>query len=188
MTQQQRYEVVRQWTGFELRSYQAHVIAEVEIEGSFESAGSAAFRPLVSYIGGRNVEGRGLAMTAPVLQREGDTVDPGSASTSGEVTPSGRGTFLISFVMPDSEVFESMPAPTDARVVIRPVAQEYAVAARYSGRWSRSAFEGHAARLLAAAEAAGFEVTGAPRFARFDPPWTPWFSRRNEVVIPVRGV
>ena len=21
---------------------------------------------------------------------------------------------------------------------------------------------------------------------RFDPPWTPWFLRRNEVVLPVR--
>jgi len=23
------------------------------------------------------------------------------------------------------------------------------------------------------------------RYARFNPPWTPWFARRNEVVLPV---
>jgi len=178
MTEEQRYDVVREEAGFELRRYHAHVVAEVEIEGSFESAGSAAFRPLVSYIGGRNLEGQGLAMTAPVVQRPADI--------PGEVTPSRRGTFLVSFVMPDSAVLESMPTPTDERVIIRPVAQEYAIAARYSGRWSGPAFDSHAERLLAAAAAAGLVVTGPPRFARFDPPWTPWFRRRNEVVIPVR--
>lgn len=39
--------------------------------------------------------------------------------------------------------------------------------------------------LLRLLNAAGFSVVGRPRFARYDPPWTPWFLRRNEVVIPV---
>jgi hypothetical protein len=26
---------------------------------------------------------------------------------------------------------------------------------------------------------------GEPRFARFNPPFTPWFLRRNEIVIDV---
>ena len=34
---------------------------------------------------------------------------------------------------------------------------------------------------------ADVSAAGAPRFARFDPPWTPWFRRRNEVVVPVLG-
>lgn len=28
-------------------------------------------------------------------------------------------------------------------------------------------------------------VVGPTRYARFDPPWTPWFLRRNEIVVPV---
>jgi hypothetical protein len=31
-------------------------------------------------------------------------------------------------------------------------------------------------------EAAGLQAVGPPRFARFNPPFTPWFLRRNEVV------
>jgi hypothetical protein len=38
---------------------------------------------------------------------------------------------------------------------------------------------------MAALDAAGLEVVGPPRYVRFDPPWTPWFRRRNEVVVPV---
>ena len=33
----------------------------------------------------------------------------------------------------------------------------------------------------------GTSRVGAPRFARFDPPWRPWFLRHNEVVLPVSG-
>ena len=30
-----------------------------------------------------------------------------------------------------------------------------------------------------------FTQNGSPKFARFDPPWTPWFMRRNEIQIPI---
>ncbi|MDH4354060.1 MAG: heme-binding protein, partial [Actinomycetota bacterium] len=43
MTEQQRYEVVARGQGFELRRYPAHLVAEVEVDGSFEGAGNAAF-------------------------------------------------------------------------------------------------------------------------------------------------
>jgi hypothetical protein len=33
--------------------------------------------------------------------------------------------------------------------------------------------------------AAGVEPIGAPRFMRYNPPTTPWFMRRNEVIVPV---
>jgi SOUL heme-binding protein len=67
----------------------------------------------------------------------------------------------------------------------RAVPAETAAALRFSGRWTRGAFEKRAAKLLAALDAAGLEVVGEPRYARFNPPWTPWVLRRNEVVVPV---
>ena len=70
----------------------------------------------------------------------------------------------------------------------RRVPAQTAAALRFSGRWSRGSYEKRAAQLLAALEAAGLEVVGAPRYARFDPPWTPWFLRRNEVVVPPREI
>lgn len=185
MTEQQRYQVVRQGPGFELRRYPAHVVAEVEVHGSFEDAGSAAFRPLVAYIRGQNKAGQSLGMTAPVLQRRGDTECTSSSveSVTAETSP---GRFVVSFVMPDGSTRESLPDPGDARVGIRSVPEELSAVTRYSGRWTSASYRQQAARLIRAVRDAGLDPTGPPRFARFDPPWTPWFRRRNEVVLPVR--
>jgi hypothetical protein len=46
-------------------------------------------------------------------------------------------------------------------------------------------WESHRDELLAAVAAAGLVTVGQPRFARFDPPYTPWFLRRNEVLVDV---
>ncbi|MDH4160776.1 MAG: heme-binding protein [Actinomycetota bacterium] len=185
MTEQQRYEVVGRGQGFELRRYPAHLVAEVEVDGSFEAAGNAAFRPLVAYIRGQNQTSRSLAMTAPVLQRRDDPEDPLAAAET-RTTETSPGRYVVSFVMPQGATRESLPDPGDDRVTIRAVAEELAAVARYSGRWTSASYEQQTGRLLRAVKEAGFETIGPPRFARFDPPWTPWFRRRNEVVVPVR--
>ena len=185
MTEQQRYEVVGRGQGFELRRYPAHLVAEVEVDGSFEGAGNAAFRPLVAYIRGRNQTNQSLAMTAPVVQRRDDPDDPLAAAET-LTTETSPGRYVVSFVMPHGSTRESLPDPGDDRVTIKAVPEELAAVARYSGRWTSASYAQQTGRLLRAVKEAGFETTGLPRFARFDPPWTPWFRRRNEVVVPVR--
>ena len=44
-------------------------------------------------------------------------------------------------------------------------------------------YEEHLATLRAALDEAGLASVGEPTWARYDPPWTPWFRRRNEVLI-----
>jgi hypothetical protein len=56
---------------------------------------------------------------------------------------------------------------------------------RYSGRWTRSAYQRNLDSLRAAVVADGYVPVGAPRFARYDPPFKPWFLRRNEVIQDV---
>ncbi len=56
---------------------------------------------------------------------------------------------------------------------------------RFTGRWSQSSYEKHHSELLAAVADAGLTAIGEPRFARFNPPSTPWFLRHNEVLIEV---
>ncbi len=167
MTEQQRFTVVATFPKFELRRYDACVVAEVEVGGSMDSAGNRAFRRLVRYIGGRNRTRRSLAMTAPVVQEEkGDR-------------------HVVGFVMPAGETLQTLPEPEDPAVSLREVPEEVAAAMRYSGRWTESAYREREARLHDAVTRAGLTVTGSPRWARFDPPWTPWFLRHNEVVLPV---
>jgi effector-binding domain-containing protein len=167
MTDQQHYDVLAQYPGFELRRYPEHVVAETRVKGSFESVGNKAFMRLVRYISGRNRESRRVAMTAPVVQE------------------AERGRYVVSFVMPAAFSLESAPEPTDRDVRLRTVPAQTAAVLRFSGRWSEGRYEAHAERLLEAVDAAGLHLAGPLRFARFDPPWTPWFLRRNEVVVPV---
>ena len=173
MTEEQPYEVVREHPEFELRRYPEHVVAETRVTGSFEGAGNASFRRLVGYIGGRNTQSRKVAMTAPVVQ---------------EAEDEEAGRFVVGFVMPAGFDLAGAPDPTDDDVRLRAVPAHTAAALRFSGRWSRGRYDEHERRLRAALAEAGVEVVGPARFARFDPPWTPWFLRHNEVVIPVAPV
>jgi hypothetical protein len=124
-------------------------------------------------------------MTAPVLQSRDDT-DETPATVETVTTETSPGRCVVSFVMPQGSTRESLPDPGDARVAIRAVPEELAAVARYSGRWTSTSYEQQTGRMLRVVRDAGLETTGPPRFARFDPPWTPWLRRRNEVVVPVR--
>ena len=170
MTEEQAYEVVEAYPDFELRRYPEHVVAETRVTGSFERVGMTSFGRLVGYIGGRNAQSEKVAMTAPVLQ---------------EAEDEQAGRYVVSFVMPAGLELAHAPEPTDCGVRLRTIPAQTAAALTFSGRWTRGRYDEHARRLLAAVEAAGLEVDGPLRFARFDPPWTPWFRRRNEVVAPV---
>jgi hypothetical protein len=167
MTEQQAYEVVREYPGFELRRYPAHTVAEVDVAADFDSAGSRAFGPLFSYISGGNADRRKIAMTAPVVQ-----------------VPTERG-HAVAFVMPQG--LADAPAPADTSVSIRTEPERLAAVMRYSGRWSRQDYDRRLVDLRRAIGAAGLSIVGEPRFARFNPPYTPWFLRRNEIVIDVAG-
>ncbi len=103
----------------------------------------------------------------------------------GEPGQPGR-RFVVGFVVPAGIPVDELPAPSDPAVRTRQVPAQTAAALRFSGRWSRAAYVKHERRLLDAVAEAGLRVVGQPRYARYDPPWTPWFRRRNEVVVPVR--
>ena len=169
MTEEQAYDLLAEYPEFELRRYPEHLVAEIEVGGPFELAGNLAFPRLARYIGGHNRSSRKVAMTAPVVQQQ---------------APDSRH-YLVGFVMPADVSAENLPDPSDSAVRTRRVPAETAAALRFSGRWSRSTYEKRTVQLLAALEAAGLDVVGDPRFARFDPPWTPSFLRRNEVVVAI---
>jgi hypothetical protein len=181
VTEQQPYEVVRETKAYELRRYPACVVAEVSVDADFEQAGGIAFRPLVEYIGGNNRSRESMAMTAPVVQSQ-------EMSMTAPVVQSTEdgGRQVIAFVLPSSIAIDSAPIPSDPRINVREVPPVLTAVARYSGRWSQGSYRQRVEQLLTAIEADGLTAVSEPRFARFDPPFKPWFLRRNEVHIDVR--
>lgn len=163
------YRVEERIGEIELRLYEPYLVAETLLQGSLERVGNGGFRRLAGYIFGGNAAAGGdstkIAMTTPVTQdRVGDQ-------------------YRVRFMMPSEYTADSLPTPKDQRVTISEVGPRRLAAIRYSGRWSRDGYERHLAMLSDALEDAGYSVAGEPIWARYDPPWTPWFMRRNEVLI-----
>jgi len=181
MTEEQKYTVERKFPKFEVRRYEACVFADVTVTGDFESAGSAGFRPLIGYISGNNQPNSKIAMTAPVVQEPVSKI----AMTSPVLQQSTGQESIISFVMPAGMRLDTLPIPTNSKVSLREVPEQLVAVSRFSGRWTVATYIKHVTELESDIAESGFTANGSPRFARFDPPWTPWFMRRNEIQIPI---
>lgn len=188
MTEQQPYQIVRSFDDFEVRRYPEHVLAEVLVEGTFEDASNRAFRYLFAYISGENQASHKVAMTAPVVQDaapEKISMTAPVLQQGVEVHRDGCGTskFRVAFVLPEGFTIESAPWPTNPNVHLRTVPESLAAVVRFNGRWSAARYQQHLQSLRIALREAGLASIGAPRFARFDPPFKPWWLRRNEIVL-----
>ena len=184
VTAEQPYEVLVQRNGFEVRRYPSHLVAQVEVDGSFEDAGNRAFRALFRYITGNNRSQRTVEMTAPVVQQTGRTEKIAMTAPVVQVEQA-EGRHIVAFVLPASMTLEDAPAPLDPNIQVHAIPERRAAARRYSGRWTRSSYERNLGMLMAAVVADGYAPVGAPRFARYDPPFKPWLLRRNEVIQDV---
>jgi hypothetical protein len=189
MTQEQKYVVEKTFPKFEIRRYEPCVLADVSVATSFQSAGNIAFGSLIGYISGSNQPNTKIAMTSPVIQEE---TTEGSqtkiAMTSPVIQESSQGSQIVSFVMPAGMTLEEMPPPTSTKVSLRQMPEQLVAVSRFTGRWTESAYDRQLAQLKQQLSANGIAEIGPPRFARFDPPWTPWFMRRNEIQIPIDTV
>lgn len=181
MTEEQKYTVERKFPKFEVRRYEACVVADVTVVSSFQSAGNSAFGTLFGYISGNNNPNTKIAMTSPVLQEPNNTI----AMTAPVLQEASGAAHIVSFVMPAGSTLESMPLPANSRITLRPIPEELVAVSKFSGRWTDENYLQQLAALDKQLSSNGYVQSGNPRFARFDPPWTPWFMRRNEIQIPI---
>jgi effector-binding domain-containing protein len=174
------YQVVEELGTIEIREYAPYLVAETSVEGDLENAGNAGFRILASYIFGDNQGEQKIAMTAPVSQEK--SAGSKIAMTAPVTQERAGDRFAIQFVMPSKYTLETLPKPNDPRIDVREVPARKFAAIRYSGTWSRKNYETHLAQLREALAANGYEAIGEPIWARYDPPFKPWFLRRNEIL------
>ena len=180
--EQAPYTVIAKKGKFELRQYQPHIVAVTVVEGDFEKVGNEGFRRLAGYINGSNRSNRSIAMTAPVGQQSSSQ----KIAMTAPVGQQGSGDrWQITFVMPAAYSLQTLPQPLDDRVVLQKVPGRRMAAVRYSGTWSRSGYDENLLRLLAWMDEQGLKPVGQPVWARYNPPFMPWFLRRNEVLVSV---
>jgi hypothetical protein len=177
------YEVIRKLDSVELRRYAPYVVAEVVLNASPEEAGSQAFPILAGYIFGKNKGEKKFAMTAPVTQAAVPVKMDMTAPVTQAAVPGGM---RVQFVLPKGVTLATAPEPLDPRVQLRLVPASEWAAIRYSGTWSQSNYDEHLALLKATLDAAGVATQGEPVLARYNPPFMPWFLRRNEIWLALR--
>ncbi len=178
------YRTIEQDGDVELRRIEPHVVAETFVEGDFERVGSEGFRRLVEYIGGANRKRARVAMTAPVAQ---EPVSEKIAMTAPVGQEKVEDRYRITFVMPSKYTLANLPQPTDERIRLREEPARTVAVIRYTGFWSRSRYDLHEWRLREWIQRRGLESVGEPVWARYDPPFMPWFLRRNEILIELRA-
>jgi hypothetical protein len=153
-------------------------VAEVVVAGPASDAGGQAFPILAGYIFGKNKGERKFAMTAPVTQAPVPVKLEMTAPVTQAAVPGG---FLVQFVLPKGVTLASAPEPLDARVQLRDIPPSRLAVIRFSGFWSESNYNEHLAKLQADLRATNLAWSGEPVYSRYNPPFTPWFMRRNEI-------
>ncbi|NDC25180.1 MAG: heme-binding protein, partial [Proteobacteria bacterium] len=91
----------------------------------------------------------------------------------------------VAFVMPSAKTLQNLPVPNDQRVVLKEIPGRRMAVLKYSGTWSEERYQSKLEELRAILRSKGLKEIGRPILARYNPPWIPWFLRRNEIMIEV---
>jgi hypothetical protein len=172
------YRVLEKHGELEVRAYEPHVVAAVEVEGERGEALNRGFRLLANYIFGANRSRTKVDMTAPVAAQAAPEKLAMTAPVGGQQLAEGR--WKVTFVMPSDYSLQTLPVPNDARVRHEAVPGKRMATWRFSG-WAtdgnvQSALEDFQAGL----QAHGLRARGEPLLAQYNPPWSLPFWRRNE--------
>jgi hypothetical protein len=178
------YTVLESDNNFEIREYAPHILAETIVDGDLEEAGNKAFKRLFGYISGDNRAREKVAMTTPVSQvPKGEKIK----MTAPVGQTRAQESWVVSFMMPATYTLETLPQPDDPAVTLRQVDAQRMAAVRYSGFWSEKAYLRNKQKLESWIREKELIMTGNPVWARYNSPFSLWFLRRNEILIPVEA-
>ena len=169
MVETPSYEVLRRIESIEIRKYPPMLLATAKGDVDL-------FSLLFRYISGANKGSKKISMTAPVITPEK------IAMTSPVVTNVDS----MSFLLPSIYNHETVPEPIDPHIIIKEQSARTLAVLRFSG-WARSdTVEAKKKLLLETLRRNNIESKGEVVLMRYNPPFTPWFLRRNEVAVEVK--
>ena len=170
------YKVISANEIYEVREYEDRIAVQT-IQNNGQNG---AFMKLFKYISGSNTSSRKIDMTAPVTQsvQIDMTVPVTQKFQDGEM--------VMQFFLPSKLKLEQAPQPLSEDLSIVVVkGGKYAVI-KYTGRSTFRNFEKHSETLIEVLSLDKLKTVGPPIKATFDGPLTPFFLRRNEVMIRVK--
>lgn len=177
-----KFDIIQADGEFQIREYAPRIVAETNVSGEFSDAPNIGFRRLADYIFGNNTKRAEIAMTAPVSQeRSGEKIAMTAPVSQEKIADSS---WLITFTMPSQYSLESLPKPNSNLVTLRQLPPAKFAVVTFSGFNRRTTVLEKTESLRQWLRTKSVKEKGAePIYARYNPPWTPWFLRRNEVLI-----
>jgi hypothetical protein len=189
-TEEPRFSIIEKSEPFELRSYAPQLIAEVKVEGDLDTASSQGFRLIAAFIFGQNQVSEKISMTAPVAIETAQstkiamTVPVGIEASKDSAK--GVSQWVFSFVMPSEYTMATLPKPLNPLVSIRELPAQRRAAITFSGFYNEAKVLEKTKALEDWIKSKQWQSIGNPQFARYNPPWSIPFMRRNEILITVR--
>src|SRR6056297_8601 len=168
LVEQIDYDILLKEEAMEIRRYEGFNVAEIKKEG--KNVMDSGFNDIFRYISGGNESSEKISMTSPVLSEMEDNF------------------VKTSFVMPKEHNFEELPQPIDKAVQIRRVPSGTYGTIRFTGSWKQEKFLNMGGHLRLWLESKGYEIVSNAIVARYNPPFTPPFLRRNEIRYEVRKI
>lgn len=180
------YRASRTDGALELRDYAPVIAAEVGVKGERKEAINQGFRLIADYIFGNNEPKASIAMTTPVIQ-QADSKGESIAMTTPVIQQADGKGWKVRFIMPSEYTLETLPKPVNKAVKLVKVEGRRVAVIRFSGITSDDAkIAAKTAELEAYVKSQKLKPIGAPMLAFYDPPWTLWFLRRNEIMQEVK--
>jgi len=185
-TEEPKFTLLEKDQSFELRLYEPKILAEVLVSGTMREASSKGFKLIADFIFGNNIATSGksekISMTAPVL------IEPHAEkifmTAPVNVEQSGAG-WKVNFVMPSQYTLETLPKPNNPLVKIKPIPAKKFAVIQFSGLVDEEKMAKKVTDLEQWISTKQLKVLGNAELARYNPPWTLPFLRRNEVLIEV---
>jgi len=184
-TEEPEFILIFKNENFEIRQYSSKILAQVTVLGDFDDATSNGFKVLADYIFGNNLSLDGntkIEMTAPVVL---EPISEVIKMTAPILAEGENKKWVVSFVMPKEYSLDTLPKPNNKDISISSIPpQKYAVVV-FSGLVRESNYDEQINLLNYYVVNKNLVTVGKVQIARYNPPWTLPFFRRNELMIRI---
>ncbi len=184
-TDEPEFKIILKEGKIEIREYAPKITAQIEVFGDFDEASSKGFKVLADYIFGNNISKDGnsrIEMTAPV---EMEPLSQKINMTKPVLTEGNDNTWIVSFIMPNEFTLKTLPKPNNKNIKISSLPKEKYAVIVFSGLVRESSYLEKENLLNQFIEEKKLKTYGEIKIARYNPPWTLPFFRRNELMIKV---
>ncbi|CAM8665067.1 SOUL haem-binding protein [Comamonadaceae bacterium] len=191
--EQPKFQSLEKDAEYELRLYKPMLVAEVVVEGDLATAGKEGARLVKQYIfrEGPNASldqkkqaSEKISMTLPVtMEKKQEKI---SMTLPVTMEAKSKSSYRLHFVMPSSYTLDTLPKSADPRVTIRAIPEQRFATIRFSKFSTEANVAEQTSLLVKWMDKKGLVASGAPQFARYDPPSVPPLLRRSEILIPVQ--